>query len=75
MELIQKQNEFITSVKHLEYLYRLKTVMENSINGKFVVSKKLNAHYFKSKPKHKIDEDNFILEKINNSIKHFSKEI
>lgn len=43
MVLIQKQHGFITDQKHMEYLLILKKCMENYLDKKFVVSKKLHA--------------------------------
>ena len=71
MDIIEKQNKYITNEKHIESLYILQKVMSNYINGIFVVSKKMNMALHKNKDKEQLESDYAVLDKINKSIKYF----
>jgi hypothetical protein len=75
MEIIKKQNKFITNEKHLEYLQRLKRCQENHLNGVFSVSIKLHTAKHKTKTKDCLKEDLDILNVINDSISFYKQTI
>lgn len=68
MRIIEKQNEFISDEKHLEYLLILKKCQENYINGKSPVSKKMYLDMHKSKTKESMQDDIRVLNEINYNI-------
>jgi len=73
MELIKKQGDYITDIKHLESLYILKKCMENSINKKYRVSIKAYTKKTKFRNVEDVKEDKLILENINYTIEHYIK--
>jgi hypothetical protein len=73
MELIHKQNEFITTVKHLEKLYNIKECMENHIGGSYKISKKLFTKKQIEKDPISKKEDLIILDRILKSIDYYKQ--
>jgi len=71
MELIHKQNEFITTEKHLEKLYNLKQCMENYSKGSYKISKKLFAKKQLERDPESKKEDLMILDRILKSIDYY----
>lgn len=72
MELIKKQHDFVTDLQHIEYLKILKTCMENYLDKKFVVSKKLHAKKIEKRHSDDVKNDIQILKNINYTIASYS---
>lgn len=75
MELIKKQDQYITDLKHVEFLSNLQKCMVNSMNKRFVVSKKLHAKKHESRHVEDVKNDKKILENINYSIEFYKTKI
>lgn len=75
MELIKKQGSFTTDLKQIEFLNNIKKCIVNSMNNKFVVSKKLHAKKHESRHIEDIKSEKRILENINYSIEFYNSQI
>lgn len=72
MEIIHKQNKYITNENHIAYLHILKKCMENHINKTYRVSIKLHTDKFKHRRFDDEHTDKKTLEKITRSINYYS---
>jgi len=71
MDIIHKQNNYISTKKHLEFLNGLKVAQQNYINGVFVVSKSLQEKAYSQKTKQDLEKDKVVLDSIEKSISYY----